>query len=135
MELLAAYFRFLQLYAHACHNLVSGDLFLQFHDFFGDLYPKYEKDYDDLIERLIGLKGTVNILAITKASYETLSDYPVDSKDIPSMLKCILNHEQAICEIIAQITPELSIGSQQLIGEMANQSEMRQYKLKQFLKG
>lgn len=48
--------------------------------------------------------------------------------------KKIIELEQAILQIIAQETPKVSIGTQQLIGDQADKSEARLYKLKQRVK-
>ena len=123
--------RSLQFYAHQAHNLDKGDTFFQDHSFLGDLYSAYESDYDDVIERMIGLGKDLDIQGITKDAAEAL---PKDSSvNIKMCLNTVLNYEKQLCSIVANINDDCTIGTQQLIGEIANKSEMRQYKIKRRL--
>lgn len=131
MEDLAIILRGMQFYAHQAHNLISGDEFFQDHAFLGDLYPKYESDYDDVIERMIGLGQSIDIAKVTKEAASILdSEESMQSNDCIEML---LVYEKSLCETVGSLMSGVSHGTQQLIGEMANQSEIRQYKMKQRL--
>jgi DNA-binding ferritin-like protein len=134
MDLLATYFRFLQLYTHACHNFVYGPAFLSYHDFFGELYPIYETAYDQIIERMIGKKELCDVDEITKVAADMFIKENVAMQTPMQMFECVLHHEEMLCKLIYDIYPAASIGTQQLIGEMANQAEIRKYKLNQLLK-
>jgi DNA-binding ferritin-like protein len=59
------------------------------------------------------------------------------SKETENMLyfQRIESMENNLRQKIAQINPGVSIGTQQLIGGMADESEKRSYKIKQRIKG
>jgi DNA-binding ferritin-like protein len=132
MEKIAFILRYLQLYAHQAHNLVKGPTFFQDHEFLGGLYPVYEAEYDSVIERLIGLGKTVNI---QKTNMLAAKELPQDSSVVGN--KCfqhLLESEKYLCQQIEQSVKGASQGTIQLLGNIADQSEMRQYKLQQRIK-
>jgi DNA-binding ferritin-like protein len=129
MEKLATILRSLQLYSHQAHNLIRGQTFFQDHEFLGEIYPAYETDYDDVVERCIGTGEKIDIKAVNKQAAENL---PSDSLlTVDFCFARLLTNEKLLCKQIEEVTPKVSIGTQQLIGEIANKSEVRQYKLKQ----
>lgn len=129
MNELASVLRFMQLYAHGLHNLCKGNTFFQDHLFFGELYPAYEAHYDDVVERMIGTGEKVDILEITKSACEELGYYKMD--DVQYGIDTILQYEQSICNYIERLCEQSSEGTSQMLGDIANASEMRQYKMKQ----
>jgi DNA-binding ferritin-like protein len=133
VEILATYLRFMQLVVHGFHNVVTGPTFLEIHDFFGELYPAYEKDYDSVIERMMGLGQSVDFKQITKdAAYLFCEKFGATKPK--EMLEQLLDCEKMLCELVAKADVGASKGTQQLITEIANQSEMRQYKIGQIIK-
>ena len=132
MEKIAMVLRSLQLYAHQAHNLISGKEFFADHGFLGELYPAYEADYDDVIERSIGLGKPINIKKVNQAAAESLQD---DSSVKENCFEEILQSEEYLCEVIQDSLEGLSEGTRQLLGGIADKSEMRQYKLKQRIAG
>lgn len=129
MEKLAIGLRFLQLYAHAAHNLISGKTFLQDHEFLGSVYKEYESSFDDVIERMIGLGENVSLLKMNSEAVRLLNAYkdPKDEKCFEILLKA----EELLCEEIESLVKDKSQGTIQLLGDIANESEKRQYKIKQ----
>lgn len=136
MKEIAVLLRTMQLYSHNSHNLVKGSLFFQDHDFLGELYPKYESEYDSLIERMLGLGIDFDILLIQIEAVEQLKSLPSNFNENKECLKILLEMEQSLCSLIEAIIRAIkpSEGSRQMLGEMCNQSEMRQYKLSQRVK-
>lgn len=138
MKELAILLRKLQLFSHNAHNLVQGEDFLQFHALLGELYPAYEADYDDVIERIIGLYGTesVDLLSIQVNAVQKLQEYPINPSDAIGMFKVIEHCEKEIQDYVGKLckNPSVTEGTKQLIGDIANKSEMRSYKLKQIMK-
>jgi len=133
MELIAIQLRALQLYTHMAHNYVSRVIFFSDHEALGDFYSEHETDYDDVVERMIGLSSPemVNIQNITTQSVQKMMTLPVSLKENSKWFETILLLEQQLCQIIKAEVPKVSEGTKQLIGEIANKSEKRQYKLKQ----
>lgn len=134
METLAVLYTIANLYAHAAHNLCSKAVFMQDHEHFADLYTAYENHYDDVIERMIGLGQPVDIQNITTKACQAFAGMQLNVPENADYFKKIIELEQAIQEIIKQETPKSTIGTQQLIGDQADKSEMRLYKLRQRVK-
>jgi DNA-binding ferritin-like protein len=127
-----------QLYAHHCHNNVRGSLFHSDHKFFGNLYPKYESAYDTCVERYIGLTNkALDTLQLGCDAMDLLSDLPKDGgENNHAFYQGVLHIEQALCKYIESCTKApMSEGTRQMLGNLADESEVRQYKIKQRLKG
>lgn len=127
----------MQLFSQHAHNLCGRVVFLQDHEFFNDSYTQASKDYDDVIERMIGLMGEkdLELNALLTEVMKELKDAPsVNVKENAIFYKYLLGLEVKLCEAIKKQTPSSSVGTQQLIGDIANLSEGRQYKIKQRLK-
>ncbi len=104
-----------QLYIHHAHLMCKGALFSQDHTHLADLYSAYEDGFDRVSERLIGLEK---------------------ESEIPLNVVMALMFEMKIQEECKKICKMegTSEGTKQLIGEEANQSEARCYKIKQRIK-
>lgn len=134
MKDLAIAFRSAQLTAHAMHNLVKGCTFLANHDYLGELYGKYEDGYDAVIERMIGLGDTPNISEITKAATSKCCQYDFAGMDATDMFNALLDVEMNIRQVCASYGQNVSMGTQNLLAQFADDSEARTYKLKQLTK-
>lgn len=136
MENIAIQLRSLQLYTHMAHNYVSKVIFFSDHSALGDFYGEHESDYDSVVERMIGLTAPemVNIPNITSQATQKMATLPVSLKENGKWFETILALEQQLCQIIQMEIAKASEGTKQLIGDIANKSEMRQYKLKQRLR-
>jgi len=133
MENLATGFRFLQFYAHAAHNLLGGETFFQDHSFLGDLYTTYETAFDDLVERMIGTEDFKDVFKLNKEAVNLLGHYEMPS-NYADCFEILLEGEKMTCEEIEKLVKGKSQGTIQLLGDFANASEVRQYKIKQRLK-
>lgn len=124
--------RALQLYAHNAHNLAKGKTFLEDHEFFGELYSAYEGEYDSIVERMIGLGEEPDLNDITKqaADAATANEF----KDNENAFSVLLVTEKELCSSIEKDMTDASNGTQNLLQGIADNSEMRQYKLKRRLK-
>jgi DNA-binding ferritin-like protein len=132
MNNLAILLRCLQLYSHNAHNLAKGSTFFSDHDFLGELYASAESDYDSVIERMLGLGETPNLVDVQTKAVNLLKSCPECSNN-QACFSMILQMHKHLCAEIANISKSASIGTQQLIGDIANKSEMVQYKLKRRL--
>lgn len=130
MHTLASIYRAAQLYAHFAHNVVKGSTFFADHEFLGELYPAYEAAYDAIVEREIGLGETVSIPEITKNAYHLFATAAKDS-DAQTFFKRLLATEKQICIQIAKDMKGKSDGTQNLLQGLADDSEKRQFQLKQ----
>lgn len=132
MDKLATVFRAAQFYAHAAHNMTKGETFFSDHDYFGDLYGAYEEAYDGIIERMIGLSMKPDINKITMDAAKVMAEY-----DYFSTAKCftvLLETEMEICALIDKLNKNASLGTQNFLQGLADDSEKRQYKIGQRIK-
>lgn len=133
---LATDLRTMQLFYHNCHNTMKGPTFNADHGIFGDFYSALESDYDSIIERMIGLSSveSVNLSQLNVKAASTLQHIPSHLEPV-EMFKLALGFEHQmlkICEAVAN--GQFSSGTKQLVGDVANASEMRIYKIKQRIK-
>lgn len=138
MQTLASIYRFLQLFAHAGHHLAKGCTFNQDHAFFGELYGAYEEAFDEVVERLIGtgkLKSVKDRIALdTKASAILAKTDSEELTCAEDYFEILLEMETEICGKIEKlIEGKLSQGTINLLAQLADDSEKRQYKLAQRL--
>ena len=121
-----------QLFTHHAHLTVKGSLFNQDHEFLSDIYQELESDFDAVSERMIGLgkESEYKLPEIMQKVNDKLKSAPMTVKENKELLKFQLELEKAICQQANMIckTP-VSEGTKQLIGDIANKSEIRQYKL------
>lgn len=137
MKELVVLLRLMQFYSHNAHNLAARIVFHQDHEFFAELYQAYEDNYDDVVERMIGLMGpqSINLNEIQLLASQQLQVFPLQVKENGMFLEQILKFEKQLCLQIEALckTIGLSQGSIQLLGDIGNASEKRQYKIKQRL--
>lgn len=136
MKELLQHLRAMQLFAHAAHNLVNGPSFAPDHEFFGSAYSVHESDFDDLVERIIGKYGEqhVDFAGLTMQAAKMLASMQVSGKvSNEQFFEQQLAHEEQMCGMIDQLcgVAGVSEGTKQLLGNMADASEVRQYKIKQ----
>jgi len=136
MKDLAIALRAAQLFAHNAHNSTTGCTFFSDHEFLGEAYPAYEEAYDGVVERCIGLAIDIDLCEITLAaakaackgiSATSLTDSVNDFNNLYAM-------EKAICACVDDAINGTSNGTQNFLQGIADNSEMRQYKICQRLK-
>ncbi len=133
MKNVAVILRALQLYAHNAHNLAKGKTFLEDHELFGDFYAAYEKEYDSVVERMIGLGQTVDLRAICQEACDLACGSALPS-DNEKALQTLLATEKSLVEDIEKVYEDGSCGTQNLLAQIADNSEARQYLLIRRLK-
>ena len=127
--------RVLQLYYHYCHNLVTGPTFLQDHEMFGGFYASVENDYDALVEYLIATLGNkaIETKAVNQLLMKQLTAIQVESMSAEDMFSKGLELEDELYSAIRILDAKGSIGVKNLIGDIAQKSDVRQYKVQQRL--
>lgn len=135
MDKLATLYRSAQFYAHNAHNAAHGITFFEDHEFLGELYGKYEDAYDALVERMIAQGEPFDFNAILTnavSSMTGLADPSVNSTTVAFAV--LMNLERQFCAEIDAIISEQTQGTQNLLAQFADDSEMRQYKIGQRIK-
>jgi DNA-binding ferritin-like protein len=136
LEKLAVKFRAMQLIAHAGHNKVSGPTFFEDHEFLGGLYGTYEGIYDALVERLIGLGKSPDL---GKVGDEANTYFQEEIKDLcpgsSAFLTCLLECEKEANDLVEKATSskEYTQATINLLAQIGDDSEVRQYKIQQRL--
>lgn len=136
---LAICLRAMQLYSHHAHNLCARMVFHQDHEFFGELYGFAESSYDDVIERIIGTKGEagLELKGILKGVYSKLGKAPdINVKENKVFYQFLLDQQMYINKELNALckSAELSEGTKQLLGGIADKLEVFIYKTKQRIK-
>jgi DNA-binding ferritin-like protein len=130
--------RAIRIYSQNAHHLVKGTPFHSDHNFFGDVYNEVGGDFDDVAERIIGLYGEehLNLQNMLQAVVAKLVDAPSTGvSDNKVFYEYQFKMEDKLKNLIKQIIASgVSPGVEQLIGDIANKSEMRCYKIKQRMK-
>lgn len=127
MTELATILRAAQLYAHAAHNEACGPTFFADHEYLGDLYGAYESAYDAVVERSIGLGIAVDLSLIGLEASGRASMW--SGKQAASAFEFLLDVERGICSEVRRQLPFATPGTANLLGQIADDSEARQYKL------
>jgi len=136
---LAICFRALQMYSQHAHNLCARVSFHQDHEFFAEVYNFADDSYDGVIERIIGTKGEqgLELKGILKGVYSKLDKAPdVGVKENKIFYTHILEQKNYINSELAKLckSQELSEGTRQFLGGIADKLEVLIYKTKQRIK-
>ena len=126
MHEIATQLRAMQLTAHAAHNMASGPTFFSDHEYLGELYGAYEAAYDSVIERMIGcgtIPGLFN-LGIEAAKAQ-------GPNDSGKAFDWLYGAEEDLRKLIDKCMAECSTGTQNLLAQLADDSEQRSYKIGQ----
>jgi DNA-binding ferritin-like protein len=127
----AGAYRAAQFIAHNFHNLVKGPTFLEDHEFLGELYGEYEEAYDGCIERIIAFTGAADVTGITTKACAAAAQINPNGKSSSDMFTIILGLERGFCALIKAAVPDCTDGTQNFLQGLADESEMRQYKISQ----
>lgn len=127
-----------QLYLHHAHLLAKGALFMQDHAHLSDLYNEMESEFDSVCERMIGLDKEVelNLQTIMKSVNEKLASCNMNVKENKEYFQKQLQFEAEIRAKVEELVKAggISQGTIQMLGDVANKSEIRTYKLKRRIK-
>lgn len=130
--------RSMQIYSQSAHHLVKGTPFHSDHGFFGEVYETTGGDFDDVAERIVGLYGEepLHLQSMLESISSKLSDAPCCGvQDNKVFYQYQYKLEEKLKSLIKQIIASgVSPGVEQLIGNIADKSEMRCYKIKQRMK-
>lgn len=118
-------------FTHNAHHLTTGPTFFEDHEFMGTLYDTYLTGYDMLVERMLGLKQSVDLIDIAdKAAAQVKSWTGKEPSKEPAVLfKAVLKIEEALRAGIDSVYSGTSIGTQNTLAAMADESEVRTYKV------
>lgn len=138
MKELLVLLRAMQIFAQNAHHVVKGTPFHSDHGFFGDVYEEVAGDFDSLAERIVGLYGEepLALQPMMAAVVARLGDAPsVGVEDNKVFYVHQLKMEDSLCKLVERIiSAGVNPGTEQLIGEICNKSEIRKYKIKQRIK-
>ena len=116
-----------KLYANAAHHRATGPTFFEDHEWLGEAYAAYDAAFDGLAERAIGLGEQVDHVAIYREAVA------LQSSNYDAAFASLLKLETMIQDAISTASQGASIGTQNLLAQLADDSEARVYKLRQKL--
>ena len=136
---LMACFRAMQLFAHSAHLLCSRVVFFQDHEFFGEIYGKAEGWFDSVSERMIGLgqEEQLKLQSVVSAVAQKLQNAPStgskENKEYYVYLNTQMDEAKKYCEELCK-SGQLSEGTRQLLGGIADEIEGYKYKISRRIK-
>jgi len=136
---LAAHLQAMNLSYKNSHHLASRVSFFADHEAFRSFYQEADEDYDDVMERCIGLHGPEGAMLQPQLSLivARLAQFPsAQAQDNAALFNFALTMETELvaqCEALCK-QPDTREAEKQLFGEIGNKSAKRQYKLKQRLR-
>jgi len=117
---LAGHLRAMQLDYHCKHHLASGACFASDHNMFGEFYAEVEGDFDAFVERCVGLGS--DCVALPSEQIDVIVRVlGLDGFTAENELRQLID--------LAVRVPEMTLGFEQLLGDIAQRSEVRSYKL------
>lgn len=132
---LAICFKALNLYSHHAHNLVAHATFFSDHEFFAELYDFADNAYDSLIERHVGTVSDQivlsDIIAQSQAKIAGLQSVVKENKTYYLESLKLVDYILSECEKYK--AGGVSIGTQNLIADLADKLEVIKYKIKRRL--
>ena len=133
---LAVQFLALQQLAYNAHHETEGETFMQDHEFFHDVNEVYGAIYDSLIERIKGLHGQPVLRTIQTEAGSIVGSY-ASSTDSVVNYNILLSKERDATEAINMAVKESTMdeGVRNLLCGIADESQVRQYKMQQRLGG
>jgi len=138
MKALIEHLKAMHMYFHFAHLAVARASFIGDHKYFKDAYEAIFDDLDSVIERGVGLfsEALLSQIAIMfENAVIKVKSLPVGNvADNRVFFENALALEQTLCDLIANLAKSATVGTEQLVTEIANKSEVRQYKIKQRLK-
>jgi DNA-binding ferritin-like protein len=126
--------RALHLVSHNYHNLTAGQTFFADHGFFGDVYTAAGDAYDSVIERCVGMHdyGPKELSDINEEACSVILKFEFSNTEHAFQSLQVL--EKFLCNALEDDMKTASEGTKNLLAQLADDSEVRQYKLKQRLK-
>ena len=134
---IAVKLRSMQLAYQAMHNLSKGSNFYADHEALSGYYDAVSADYDMVIERAINTEGqeVADLKPQLKAIYNEIKDLKCEVSSNDEFFQQAIKMEKELCaKIESHIKSGCSAGVEQLIGDIANKSEGRQYLINRRLK-
>jgi len=117
---LAGHLRAMQLDYHECHHLASGPCFAADHDMFSEFYTEVEGDFDSFVERCVGA-GFKKVACAYEQNDVVCKVLGLEALTAEDELRQLID--------LAVKVPEMTLGFEQLLGDIAQRSEVRSYKL------
>jgi len=136
---LAILFRAMQLASHSAHNHCARTVFFQDHEFFGGVYSQAEGYYDSVAERMIGLgqEEQLKLQSVMAGVSQKLASAPsVGVKENKEFFIFLQSQAEEACKLCDSLckSGQLSEGTKQLIGGIADELEVLKYKISRRLK-
>lgn len=137
MRAILVHLRAMQLFYHNAHNLAKGQMFFADHEQFADFYAAIEKDYDSVVERALPSMGDqiLDMKQLLNDIYKIIKDSPSFNASSNSVFfNYAMQMEKELIKLCEKEIPGKSQGTVQLLGNICDFSEARQYLISRRLK-
>jgi DNA-binding ferritin-like protein len=124
---LLALFIALRDFSHIAHLSVTGEAFFSDHEFFGEYYQALDTAYDSVAERAIWLETKPDLFTVHANANKLLATM----KDRRDWFVCLAEGEAKLREELTTAIATASEGTKNLLAQLADESERREFKLKQ----
>ncbi len=136
MKDLIALSRAMKLYYHHLHNIANGACFSSDHSMMSGFYKELDNSYDSLVERFIGLGNKMDkseLVSFINESVGVLEEIP-EGDDMIVHFNHALSLEDSLRAELKSAKEGASCGTENLLEGLADQSEVRAFKLNQRVK-
>lgn len=128
-----AHLLFMKQFLHNAHHIVGRVPFFADHEALSSFYTEIDSQYDSLAERFVGIFNPESLslpVLMSLATEKAKSVQP--AKENKDFFTQALMFEKELCSQLDAIIKTLnpSEGTKQLLGDICDKSEARQYKIK-----
>lgn len=136
---LATHVRTMQLFYHQAHHLVKGEAFGSDHKLFNSFYKELDDSYDSIAERTIMLLGSnaINLPdQVSQITHKLAILPPLNQlQHNRDFFQIGLMLEKELCgRCAAHFQVQITEGTKNLLAQLCDESEQRQYKIQQRIK-
>jgi len=131
---LLAKLRTLSMYYQTAHWQCKGSLFYQDHLLFERLYNVVNEEIDGVAERAVGITQDVSVVNLNdslKLMAEIAIKLPMENKENVSYAQTALILEMDLLKMLGSLEPNVTLGTKDLMGAIANSHESNCYLLRQ----
>lgn len=132
MDAVATQLFCLRLFAHRAHHDTQGETFFSDHKQFGKFYETYDREYDSVVERMIGLGSKCDLAKLNENGAKLAAVHP-NEHDPKKLYTILLSGEKALCRCCTECMDKASEGTKNLLAQICDNSEQRQFLMKKRL--
>jgi DNA-binding ferritin-like protein len=126
MDLAALQLLILRLFAQRAHHDTQGPTFFADHKMFGKFYEAYDAAYDSVVERAIGLGSRLDLAKLAMDAAKTAALHPNEHSP-EKLFADLLSGEKNLCGVLVAEMAKATEGTKNLLAQLCDDSEQRQF--------